>query len=105
MIDHDIIASIAAFFSTVGYLPQTIKTIKTKDTAAISFWMYLLSLIGVIFWLIFGIMIGNYPILFKNSLIILLSSIILFFKVRNIFWGKEERNNLKFFKKIFSSIR
>jgi len=31
----DIIASIAAFFTMIGYLPQAIKTIKTRDTKSI----------------------------------------------------------------------
>lgn len=104
----DIIAYIAAFLTTVGYLPQAIKTIKTRDTKALSFWMYFLSFIGVIFWLIFGIMIGNYPIIIKNILIIILSGIILFIKTKHILENKEDIKKSKlvknrFFKKILKS--
>jgi MtN3 and saliva related transmembrane protein len=50
MNNPEIIASIAAFFTMIGYVPQAIKTIKTKDTTGISFWMYLCSIVGVVFW-------------------------------------------------------
>jgi MtN3 and saliva related transmembrane protein len=100
-INPDTVAYIAAFFTTLGYVPQAIKTIKTKDTKAISFWMYLLSLIGVIFWLIFGLMISNYPIILKNVLLIILGGIILAIKTIHIFRDGEDIKNYKFFKKRF----
>ena len=102
MIDPNIIASIAAFFTATGYLPQAIKTIKTRDTKAISFWMYLLSIIGVIFWLIFGLMVGNYPIIAKNIMILIFGGIILFIKTSHIIkYGEDIKSSslLKFFKR------
>ncbi len=89
MTSPDTIATIAAFFTMIGYLPQAIKTIKTRDTKSISFWMYLLSIIGVIFWLIFGIMIGNWAIICKNIAVIILGGIILWIKVINM-WQKKD---------------
>lgn len=87
----DIIASLAAFFTMIGYVPQAIKTIKTKDTKGISFWMYFCSIVGVIFWLIFGIMIGNAPIIFKNVAVIILGGIVLWIKTVHIFQDGEEK--------------
>jgi MtN3 and saliva related transmembrane protein len=100
MIDADIVASIAAFFTMIGYLPQAIKTIKTRDTKAISFWMYFLSLIGVVFWLIFGLMIGNYPIIFKNIAVIILGGIVLWIKVVHIFRDEEDMGKSKIFQRL-----
>jgi len=88
MISPDTIATIAAFFTMIGYLPQAIKTIKTRDTKGISFWMYFFSIIGVIFWLIFGLMIGNLPIIFKNIAVIILGGAVLWIKVKNILQKK-----------------
>ena len=90
MTTPDIIASIAAFFTMIGYVPQAIKTIKTKDTKSISFWMYFCSIVGVIFWLIFGIMIGNVPIIFKNIAVIILGGVILWIKSVNILKNGED---------------
>ena len=89
MTTPDTIASIAAFFTMIGYVPQAIKSIRTKDTKGISFWMYFCSIIGVIFWLIFGIMISNIAMIFKNIGVIILGGIILWIKTSNVLKGKE----------------
>jgi MtN3 and saliva related transmembrane protein len=89
MQNPDIIASIAAFFTMIGYLPQAIKTIKTRETGSISFWMYFFSIVGVIFWLIFGLMINNVPIIFKNIAVIILGGAVLWIKTKNILSGKD----------------
>lgn len=86
----DTIAFLAAFFTMIGYLPQAIKTIKTRETKAISFWMYFFTLIGVILWLIFGLMIDNVPIILKNVVVIILSCIILGIKTVHIFRDNED---------------
>ncbi len=99
---HEIIASFAALFTMIAYIPQAVKTIKTGDTKSISFWMYLLSMVGVILWLIYGIMINSYPILFKNISVIILSGIILFIKTKNIVKGVDEKKEIKFLKKFWS---
>lgn len=98
------IAYIAAFFSAIGYLPQAIKTIRTKDTKAMSFWMYLCALTGVVFWFIFGLMIKSYPILLKNSIIIILSGTILFIKTSHIIKGIDDKKNFKKFMKIVNLV-
>ncbi len=91
MTTPDIIASIAAFFTMIGYVPQAIKTIKTKDTKGISFWMYFFSIVGVVFWLIFGFMIGNLPIIFKNIAVIILGGTVLWIKTAHILKDNEEK--------------
>jgi MtN3 and saliva related transmembrane protein len=82
----------------IGYLPQAIKTIKTKDTRGISFWMYFFSIIGVIFWLIFGFMIGSFPIILKNIVVIILGGIVLWIKTAHILRDKEDLEKLAFLK-------
>lgn len=98
MSNPDIVASLAAFFTMIGYLPQAIKTIKTRDTKAISFWMYFLSLVGVVLWLIFGFMINSYPIIFKNISVIILGGIVLWIKTVHIIRDKEELKTSPIFK-------
>ncbi len=102
MTTPDIIASFAAFFTMLGYIPQAIKTIKTKDTRGISFWMYLFSMIGVILWLIFGLMINNVPIIFKNIAVIILGGTVLWIKTLHIFRDDEESlKKIRIFRKFF----
>ncbi len=91
MYNADLIALFAAFFTMIGYVPQAVKTIKTKDTKALSFWMYFFTTIGVILWLIFGIIIGNIPMILKNIVVIILGGIVLWIKTVHIFKNDEEK--------------
>ncbi len=97
----EIIASLAAFFTMIGYIPQAIKTIRTKDTKGISFWMYFFTLIGVIFWLIYAFMISSIPMIFKNVSVIIFGGIILWIKTVHLIRDREERGfDLKFVNKL-----
>jgi MtN3 and saliva related transmembrane protein len=87
----DLIAYLAAFFTMIGYIPQAIKTIKTKDTKAISFWMYFCTTLGVVLWLVFAIMINNIPMILKNITVIILGGIVLWIKTVHIFKNDEEK--------------
>jgi MtN3 and saliva related transmembrane protein len=77
-----IIGYLAAFGTTVSFLPQAIKTIRTKDTSGISLGMYALFTTGTLFWLIYGIMSGSLPVAIANAITLLFASIILAYKVR-----------------------
>ena len=85
----EIVGYIAAILSAICFIPQAIRVIKTKDTNAISFWMYLLSLLSVVFWLIYGLMLSSWPIILKNILVIIVSGIILVLKTRDLIRQKK----------------
>jgi len=90
----EIIGYIAAILSAICFVPQAIRVIQTKDTNAISFWMYLLSLLSVIFWLIYGLMLSSWPIILKNVLVIILSGVILVLKTADLFkFSKKSKKN------------
>jgi len=73
---------IAAFCTTFSFVPQAIKTIKTKDTSAISMAMYLWFTFGTLMWLIYGILSRNLPVSLANAVTLCLASVILYFKAR-----------------------
>jgi MtN3 and saliva related transmembrane protein len=77
-----IIGYLAAFGTTVSFLPQAIKTIQTKNTSGISLLMYGLFTLGTLFWLIYGIMSGSLPVAIANAITLLFASIILVYKIR-----------------------
>lgn len=72
----------AAFCTSTSFLPQAIKTIKTKDTSGISLNMYLVFTIGTFLWLLFGALSGNIPVLAANIVTFIFAVIILFYKIR-----------------------
>lgn len=76
------IGSIAGLLTTCAFIPQVIKVIKTKDTKSISLVMYCVSVTGLCLWIIHGIMIRDAAVLLANSFTLLLSSIILLYKIK-----------------------
>lgn len=78
----EFIGFMAAFCTTAAFLPQAMKTIKSKDTASISLWMYVIFTAGVFLWLVYGIAIGNLPIIIANAVTFALAATILCFKLK-----------------------
>jgi len=78
----DIIGFIAAFATTISFLPQAIKTIKTKDTSGISLSMYAVFTAGTFFWLIYGILSPSVPVAVANFVTLIFASIILVYKIK-----------------------
>lgn len=76
------VGSIAACLTTLSFVPQALKVIKTKDTSGISLGMYIMSVIGVFLWAIHGVKIQDMPLILANSITCILSSIILICKLR-----------------------
>jgi MtN3 and saliva related transmembrane protein len=74
---------VAAFFTTTSFFPQAIKTIRTNDTSSISLLMYLLFTFGTLMWFIYGIASHNFPVSLANGITLILSSIILYLKIKN----------------------
>ena len=72
----------AAFCTTFAFFPQAIKVWKSKSTKDISLGMFMIFTIGVISWLIYGIIINNLPVIFANSVTLFLSLFILVFKLK-----------------------
>lgn len=76
------IGMIAACLTTLAFLPQVFKTIKTKDTSGISLGMYSMQVLGIFLWLCHGFKIGDTALIMANSISFVLSGIILIHKIR-----------------------
>ena len=72
-----LIASIAAVCTTIAFLPQTIKTIKTKHTQDLSLGMYTIFAIGVFLWFLYGLLVKALPIILANGITLIFSVIII----------------------------
>jgi len=78
----DIIGYLAAFGTTVSFLPQAVKTIQTKNTSGISLSMYAIFTAGTFFWLMYGIMAPSWPVAVANAITFVFAGIILIYKIR-----------------------
>ncbi len=63
-----LIGLLAAACTTIAFIPQAYKVYKTKHTHDLSLPMYTIFAIGVLLWLIYGIMINNLPIILANGI-------------------------------------
>jgi len=89
-ISFEIIGYLAATFTTLSFLPQAIKTIKTRETESLSMGMYGMFTLGVLLWLIYGIYLSNKAIIIANAITFLLSALIFGFKIFNLFQKKKD---------------
>ena len=80
----EILGLIAAILTTVSFLPQVIQVVKTKNTKSISFGMYLMFVLGVLLWILYGFLIGNKPVFIANLITFFLAFIILVYKLIEI---------------------
>jgi MtN3 and saliva related transmembrane protein len=72
---------IAAFLTTAAFFPQTIKTIKSRDTASISLAMYVMFTTGIALWLGYAFLIESTPMIIANIITFVLSATILVLKL------------------------
>ena len=71
----------AAILTTIAFLPQLIKTIKTKKAEDVSLITLVMFLTGVLSWIIYGYKISSTPILIANIITFILNLLILIFKI------------------------
>ena len=78
---------IAAILTTAAFLPQLIKTLKTKKAEDVSLITLIMFICGVGSWIIYGYKISSLPILIANIITLILNLLILISKIyysRNI---------------------
>ena len=71
----------AAILTTLAFLPQLIKTLKTKKADDVSLLTLIMFLTGVLSWIIYGYKISSTPILIANVVTFILNLLILIFKI------------------------
>lgn len=73
---------VAGSLTTAAFLPQVIKTWKSRSAKDLSLGMFSLFCLGVTLWLIYGIMVKDVPVIAANLLTLMLASTLLVFKLR-----------------------
>ncbi|MCJ7597342.1 MAG: SemiSWEET transporter [Methyloceanibacter sp.] len=77
-----IVSAVAATLTTAAFVPQALHIIRHKETKAISLAMYVAFAAGVAFWLLFGYLIGNWPIMISNAITLALALAIVGMKLK-----------------------
>lgn len=79
----DAIGYLAAVLTTIAFVPQAWHTWRTRATRGISLGMYSIFTAGVACWLVYGILIGAWPIILANVVTLALALFILAMKLRH----------------------
>lgn len=76
-----VIGLLAGTLTTVAFLPQAIKTWKSKSAEDLSLGMYSIFCSGVVLWFIYGILTSDFPVMIANGVTLVLALSILYFKL------------------------
>ena len=83
MIDqNEIIGLIAAVCTTFAFVPQVMKVWKTKQTKDLSLRMYSIMFLGILLWLVYGIIIDSLSIILANVVTATLVGTILVYVIK-----------------------
>ena len=87
----EVFGYLAAFLTTVAFLPQLIKTLKTKKAEDVSSITLIMFICGVGSWIIYGYKISSSPILIANIITFILN---LFILISKLYYSKKlDRDN------------
>ena len=62
-------------------MPQAWLTLRTRDVSGISLTMYGVFTLGVALWLVYGLLLGKWPIVVANAVTLALATTILVTKI------------------------
>ena len=79
------IGYLAAALTTISFVPQVWHTYRTRDVSGISLGMYIVFAAGVFLWLVYGLLLGAWPIVVANAVTLALALAIVAMKLR---WGR-----------------
>lgn len=77
----EVLGLLAAFFTTIANIPQAIKVIKTRNVKDLSAATYSMLFVGMVLWVVYGIMKEDLPIILANSIAAALCGLILIMKI------------------------
>lgn len=78
----EIIGIVAGCCTTASFLPQVLRTWKTKSVEDISLRMYLLLCLGVFLWLVYGLLVHSVAVILANAVTLVLALAVLVMKIR-----------------------
>jgi MtN3 and saliva related transmembrane protein len=78
----NLLGSVAGVLTTLSFVPQVIKTWRTRKADDISLGMLLLFTLGVALWGVYGVIIGAAPVIVANGVTLVLAFVMVIMKLR-----------------------
>ncbi len=85
---YQTIGYLAAFFITVSFIPQAVKSYKTKSVKDLSIGLIITTFIGTVLWLVYGLKMKDGPLIICNTILGIVVAGQLYLKI------KYDRNRL-----------
>ena len=82
MTGTDLLGYTAGLLTTLAFVPQMLRTIRTRSARDLSWGMLIIFVLGVVFWLAYGVALGSMPIILCNAVTLVLNVAILAVKAR-----------------------
>ena len=79
----ELIGFAAAFLTTIAFIPQVIQVWKSKSVEGLSLTTYIIFIIGVFLWFLYGLIIGSLSMIIANFITVLLASVIIYFIIKS----------------------
>ena len=79
----DTLGYIAAVFATGSFVPQVLKTWRTRSAEDLSWLMLATHIVGLSLWLAYGIALRAAPIIAANAIGVLLDVVLIVLKLRS----------------------
>lgn len=83
-----VLGYVAASLTTVSFIPQALKTIRSGDTRGISLRMYALFTAGIALWGVYGLLTGDGPLMVANAITLVTAGLIFERKLRAVLAGR-----------------
>lgn len=73
----DAVGTAAALCSMASFAPQIIKIWREKDASAVSLRTYVVTVTAFSLWIIYGLLLGSWPVAVSNSISLLMAGAVL----------------------------
>jgi MtN3 and saliva related transmembrane protein len=87
-----LVGLLAGTLTTVAAVPQVVRTYRTRHARDISIWQPILLNVGMSLWLIYGIMLGDLPLICANAVSLVCYSALILMKI--MFRKNDDVNSL-----------
>ena len=79
----DLAGAAGAVLTTLCWLPQAVKVVRDKETRALSLPATAAFTLGIVLWLIYGLAIGDWPLIGSNAVTLAPLSVIIAMKLKH----------------------
>lgn len=77
----EFIGYFGSFLTSITFIPQVYKSWKSKSVGDLSIWMVLIVVTSTLVWLVYGYAINSGPVMVANTIVLLLTLVLLYFKL------------------------